>query len=107
MTDLALDLALQSVRTVAAPPQRRPITHHDPQAMFEFICAYKTANDGNSPTVREIMSACGHPSSSTVWVHLNKLERQGLIELPKALGTARSIRVVGGQWTLESKGSSQ
>lgn len=106
MTDLALDRALQSVRTLSrelverSKGQRRPIVHHDSQAMFEFICEYKKSNDGCSPTIREIMSACGHPSSSTVWVHLYKLERQGLIELPKALGVARSIRVVGGVWTL-------
>lgn len=77
----------------------RPRKHYDPMDTFRFIVDYKRTHEGNRPTIREIMHACGHLSTSTVYAHLLKLERQGRIVLPKVFGTTRYIAVVGGQWT--------
>lgn len=64
--------------------------------VFDFIVRYKTANDGLSPTYREIKTACGVSSESVVASILRRLEeRDGLIELvPGRAG----IKVVGGVW---------
>ena len=92
----------EAIRAVAFGPEpERKYNHHDSQAIFKFICDYKRAHDGNSPTIREIMRACGHPSTSTVYAHLRKLEQQGLIDLQDAYSNSRSLRVVGGQWTYQ------
>lgn len=103
MTSTLLDRALASVRTIAAPPQRRPIVHHDPQAVFDFIVAYKRAQDGCAPSIREIMAACGIHSTSGAHRILHKLERQGKIELSHRSGDTRSIRVVGGRWSFDTR----
>jgi hypothetical protein len=79
--------------------------HHDPQVVFQFICEYKRANDGNSPSLREIMAACGVSSSSLAANILNRLERQGLIVQSKIFKGSRSLCVVGGRWTYVPKES--
>ena len=48
------------------------------QAIYEFIVDYCAAHT-YPPTVREICSAVGLSSTSTVHTHLNKLEQKGLI----------------------------
>jgi SOS-response transcriptional repressor LexA len=72
------------------------------EAVFDFIVAYKREHDGNSPTIREIMLACGISSTSMVVFYLNKLERRGIIRRPEPVFGARyanGIEVVGGKWT--------
>lgn len=57
---------------------REKITKRQQQA-FEFICAF-TAEHGYPPSVREIGSAIGLSSPSTVHSHLHKLEEAGYIK---------------------------
>ena len=91
-----------AIRAVAFGPEpERVRNHHDPQAIFEFICEYKRTHDGNSPSIREIMQACDISSTSVTNWHLKQLERRGLIGLPESYAQSRSIRVVGGQWTYQ------
>ncbi|MBK7916478.1 MAG: hypothetical protein IPJ94_09490 [Chloroflexi bacterium] len=65
-------------------------------AVYQAIIAYKVANDGASPTVRELARLTGAANQSSVVYHLCRLEEAGLIEREFAL--ARVIRVVGGEW---------
>jgi signal transduction histidine kinase len=53
----------------------------DTKDVFNFIVAYKQLHDGNSPTWREISSACNISSVSVVAYILKKLEDQGKIIL--------------------------
>ena len=69
------------------------------QRMYDFIVAYKRANDGNSPTTQEMMAACGYLTTSVVRYQLNKLQAEGLILLEP--GRHCFIRVVGGEWNLQ------
>ena len=57
---------------------KEKITKRQQQA-FEFICAF-TAEHGYPPSVREIGSAIGLSSPSTVHSHLHKLEEAGYIK---------------------------
>jgi SOS-response transcriptional repressor LexA len=72
---------------------------HSRQAVYDYIVKFKKENDGNSPTVREIMQACNIPSSSNTSYILNQLSEAGLIEITE--GLSRGIMVVGGSWSLE------
>lgn len=65
-------------------------------SVYQAIIAYKVANDGASPTVRELARLTGAANQSSVVYHLRRLEAAGLIEREFAL--ARVIRVVGGEW---------
>ncbi len=56
--------------------------------IFEFIRSF-THRNGYPPTVREIASAVGLSSTSSVHLHLNTLERLGLIT--RADGKTRAI----------------
>ena len=67
------------------------------QAVYEFLVAFKIEHDGNTPTRREIMEACGITSTSVVNYYLDRLERKGLIEQPRN-GASRMIVVTGGCW---------
>lgn len=69
---------------------------HSRQAVFDFIVAYKGANDGNSPSLREIMTACGIPSTSLMQFILDNLVDDDLIRIGPG---QRNITVVGGAWT--------
>lgn len=66
------------------------------ERVFDFIVQYKSENDGNSPSIRDIMAHCAISSTSVVIYHLEKLERSERIERDYA--GARSIRVRGGEW---------
>lgn len=57
---------------------KEKITKRQQQA-FEFICAF-TSEHGYPPSVREIGSAIGLSSPSTVHSHLHKLEEAGYIK---------------------------
>jgi SOS-response transcriptional repressor LexA len=71
---------------------------HDLDRVLQFIIAYKAANDGNSPSLREIGPAVGISSTSVVVYQLVELERAGLIS---RTGTnRRQIVVTGGQWSM-------
>ncbi|GAH64517.1 unnamed protein product, partial [marine sediment metagenome] len=73
---------------------------HNYEDVFNFIVAYKQLHDGNSPTWREIGSACNISSVSVVAYILKKLEAQGKIILEHN-SLPRKIIIVGGRWVLE------
>ena len=70
------------------------------RAVLEAIIAYKRANDGNAPTVRELSETVGR-AYSVIYQHLRVLEQLGRIRLLGDRWTARRICVVGGRWELE------
>ncbi len=80
-------------------PQGRRLSVHDakPKHVYDFIIAYKTAHDGNSPTFRQIGDACGITSTSVVNFYLVFLEEQGLVKVERSWQT-RSISIVGASW---------
>ncbi len=65
--------------------------------VFDFIVLHKTENDGQSPTMREIMQNTDITSTSVVRYYLDKLKDFGYIS--RNQGEARGIWVVGGAWT--------
>ena len=68
--------------------------------VLAYIVNYKTANDGNSPTIREIMSGCHISSSSMVSYILRDLQDAGKLRIEQG---SRGIMVVGGVWKVEAK----
>ena len=62
--------------------------------VLEFIIKFKTENDGNSPTFREIMAGVGLSSTSEVKYWLERLVAQGRIEFPLK-NQSRFIIIVG------------
>jgi len=71
------------------------VTNED---LFFAIVKYKRANDGVSPSFRELADLCGYSSINTVQYRLNQLQEDGLIEFD---GGVRSIKVAGGRWVYE------
>lgn len=65
-------------------------------AILAFVIQYKQANDGTSPTIREICEGCGISSVSMVTYHLQVLALAGRIQID--FSTARNIRIPGGEW---------
>ena len=65
--------------------------------VFDYIVDYKSKHDGLSPAYRDIISAVGISSTSTVRYYLDNLEKRGKIELTEF--KSRTIKVVGGSWT--------
>jgi len=63
--------------------------------VYHYILTYKTDNDGNSPTIREIGRALGLRNQPALEV-LRQLESQGLIV--RLEGKSRGIKVVGAKW---------
>ena len=61
------------------------------QAIFNFL--KQCADEGRTPSVREICEATGLKSTSTVHHHLSALEEKGLIE--REHGLNRCIRIAG------------
>lgn len=84
---------------IGHPSPGRPPGDADRRAddVLDFIKEYKADNDGNSPTVREIMEGVGLSSTSVVVYYLNNLVERELITRLKS--DSRSIQVVGGSWT--------
>ena len=70
---------------------------YDYDAIFDFIVAYKEANDGNSPTIRTLQDRFEISSTSVVAYILKKLEKAGRITLNN--NTGQLINVVGGRWS--------
>lgn len=69
------------------------------QKIYNFITDYKTANDGLSPSHREIATACDISSINTVSNHIDKLVDAGMIEMRSGISKrVRGIKVVGGRW---------
>lgn len=60
--------------------------------IYEFIKEY-TVEHLYPPSIREICENVDR-CTNTVWHHLRKLEKDGLIELPE-YATPRAIRLVG------------
>lgn len=87
------------VRPPTMSERRRQMASAPRLRIFNFIVAYKSAHDGNSPTSREIMDGANISSTSVVHYHLRKLEVQGKIWIDG--NKARRIEVIGGKWTYE------
>lgn len=66
--------------------------------VYQFIIKYKTENDGNSPTRRDIVKALEMSSLSIAQWHVNKLAEMGLIDVDDA----GKIYVHGGSWKLNA-----
>jgi SOS-response transcriptional repressor LexA len=79
----------------------RPRSQHEPEQLFRFIVDFKSEHDGNSPTIREIMQACGITSTSVCSYNLKLLARSGRIRLCRDGVRASRIEVVGGHWSHE------
>lgn len=73
-------------------------TTHDLQKIFDWVVIYKQNHDGNSPTLREMMRACGISSLSVARSTLGRLEHAGLIRFIGGRSHARGFAVVGGEW---------
>lgn len=61
------------------------------QKVYNYIA--KCATEGHVPSVREICTATGFKSTSTVHLHLKTLEEKGFIE--REPGLNRSIKIAG------------
>lgn len=78
-------------------------TNRIADAIYQYIVAYKLANDGNSPSVRQIALRCDLSSTSQVDFYLNMLEVQGQIrriDKRDGVDNRRHIAVVGGKWEM-------
>ena len=64
--------------------------------VLAFVVRFKVEHCGDSPSLEEIAAWVGVVSRSTVFMHLQSLERHGLITRPR--GDARRIAVAGGVW---------
>lgn len=83
------------------PSGRRQHRRGDYSDVFDFICDFKQAHDGNSPTLREIAVFCGFKSVGwSVLSALSALELDGKIVRVHAgkKSNARSLEIVGGRW---------
>jgi len=66
--------------------------------IYEYVCDYKRKHNGISPSVRDIRTAVGVASTSTVNYHLRVLEAQGRIRMP--YGVVRGIEIPGSVWRM-------
>ncbi len=91
-------IAKRRVRKRRGPQGRRiNLNSVKPRQVYDYICDYKQAHDGNSPTFRQIALACGISSTSVVNFYLVFLEEQGLLKVERSWQT-RSIRIIGASW---------
>ena len=70
-------------------PMKEHLTDKE-KAMYDFICD-TIRREGFSPSVRDIQTALGIKSTSTVHSYLNRLEEKGAIQ--KENGKSRTLRV--------------
>ena len=70
------------------------------EAIYRYIVAYKAANDGLSPSVREMMRALGIVSTSIVNYHINRLESAGRITRHGSRGKW-GIKIPNGEWRMK------
>lgn len=61
------------------------------QKIYDYLL--ECSQEGRVPSVRELCSATGLKSTSTIHLHLNTLEQRGLIE--REHGVNRCIKIVG------------
>lgn len=73
-------------------------SRHSDQSILDYIIAYKQANDGNSPTVREIAMAFA-ASTSVIGYHLRRMRLSGEI-YTTSYGMSRNLCVTGGRWAI-------
>lgn len=59
--------------------------------IYDFIVSYVSENN-YAPTVREIANGTGFKSTNTVYNHLHKLQKMGIIELGE-FSNPRSIKI--------------
>ena len=69
------------------------------EKLYNYIVRYKRENDGNSPSIRDIMADLSYSSPSVVDFHLRGLVASGRIRITS--GRSRSITVPGGEWSLK------
>lgn len=69
---------------------------HSRKAVLDYIITYKREHDGNSPTLREIMTACHITSTSNTSYILADLAKTGQIVINPG---SRGIEVIGGRWS--------
>ena len=98
-TNQAATAGAQAQALNVAGNRRGLIVKYSRAAVLDFIIAYKRANDGLSPTIREIGDACNIPSISTVAYILTALQLTGKIAVADG---ARGIKVTGGHWEITS-----
>lgn len=72
------------------------------QKIYDFLIDFFMQN-GYAPSVREIAAAVGLKSTSTIFSHLAKLEREGKIEIRDK--SPRAIRLVGYKFVKEEEGT--
>lgn len=78
------------------------------QEVLNFIIAYKRDHDGVGPSMSEIGAAVEVKSNSNVTLHLETLERAGLIEClrnDRGDRIPRGIKVTGGAWVFDNHNS--
>lgn len=80
-------------------PRTATVTTETESMILEYIVAFKTDNDGNSPTIRQICDYLGSNSTSEINRHLNRMAEKGLIKRNTKCGQSRMIAVVGGTWS--------
>lgn len=71
--------------------------------VYWFIVEYKKANDGTSPTIREIMAGTDYNSTSAVRRTIMQLHDMGLIQVDYP--NVRTIRVPGGSYQYNGLGA--
>ncbi len=76
-------------------PAPRHRTGNTRDLIFDYICQFKAAHDGNTPSIHDIARAC-HIARSTVDYHLRMLEREGRIVWN--LHQRRAIEITGAVW---------
>lgn len=71
------------------------------EEVFAYIVAYKRAQDGLAPAMRDIKDVLTISSTSQVKLALVRLEQQGKIK--QVPGKAGGIKVIGGRWAMASE----
>ena len=66
---------------------------------YSFILDFKSDNDGNSPTLREIVDNTIVKSTSHANEIVRNLESMGLVKIMP--WKARGIIVIGGSWSMD------
>lgn len=69
---------------------------YDRYSVYDWLVAYKTDHDGNSPSLREIMQGCKLQSTSVASRILRDLASDGCILIDEK--RSRCIHIVGAKW---------
>ena len=83
------------MNTPAVPPNSPSQRRRD---ILAYVIAYKSENQGRSPTVRQIGSATGISSNSIVVRYLGQLAARGYIEWIRDNGKVPDLRIPGAKW---------